>query len=724
MKPHAARRSSAPAGRVAASLVSFWRLHVQHKKQILGLAVLAACGGYASNGVAQTTSGNNRDIEELLVFGTQGARESATASRLDLTLLETPATVDIIDGDAIRARIDTNLLEAVTRSAGFTNESNPGNGNSSIAARGFNGQGSVTKLYDGTSYFTAAETITFPFDTWGVEQVEVLKGPSSVLYGEGGIGGAINIIPRRPQRERAGDVRVIMGQDSTAFVGLDYTAGLGDSAAFRVDYSNSQSDNWVRDGESESEMLSLALTWDVTDDLELSARYDMGDQKPMRYFGIPVVNGDFFEPFLESNFNVGDSDVHYEDDSVRLKADWQASDTVSLQAELYRLSTERVWKNSEYYFYDDTAQLLERYDPLMIGHDMDHTGARANLLFAPSSAVTASVGVELNDISFARPTNFGPGNPNPIDFDNDFQVVDPFNFQPGLLADLTDASYVPDNESDVTQRAVFGEAQFHATDRFAVVAALRWDDYDTFYQRVGRAPVDQQVDSLTGRVGLVFDIDADTAFYAQYGTGATHPGSSVVTASAINAQADMIESEQLEVGIKHQVTDTGLSFNLAVFDITKNNLVEDDPTSGNPNDLLLIPEQTSTGIEVGFTLAVSDSFQVYGNLAALDAETDTGETPLFVPEETMNAGVVWSVSEAVRLLADVRYVGERFDSSIPIPAYTVVDASVRFDASNNVGLTVKAENLFDALYATANYYSDTWFVGRPRTMSVAFDYRF
>jgi iron complex outermembrane receptor protein len=198
----------------------------------------------------------------------------------------------------------------------------------------------------------------------------------------------------------------------------------------------------------------------------------------------------------------------------------------------------------------------------------------------------------------------------------------------------------------------------------------------------------------------------------------------VVTASAINSQADMVESEQLEIGIKHQITGTGLSFNLALFDIVKNNLLEDDPTSGDPDDLLSIPEQTSSGIEVGFTLAVSEEFQVFGNVAALDAETDTGETPLFVPEQTFNVGIAWSMSDAVRLLADARYVGERYDSSLPIPAYTVVDASVRFDASDNVGLTLKAENVFDELYATANYYSDTWFVGKPRTLSVAFDYRF
>ena len=694
------------------------------EQKLLALAVLAACGGQISPAAAQSTVPDARGIEEVLVYGTQGGRESATGSRLALTLLETPATVDIIDGDAIRARVETNVLDAVTRSAGFTNESNPGNGNSSIAARGFDGQGSVTKLYDGTNYFTAAGTITFPFDTWGVERIEVLKGPSSVLYGEGGIGGAINVIPRRPQRERSGDVRVIMGENDTAFVGLDYTGGIGESAAYRVDYSNSQSDNWVRSGESDAEMLSLAFDWEVSDDLSLSARYDTGEQHPMKYFGIPVVNGDFFGDFLESNFNVADAEIRYQDDSLRLKADWQASDNVSLQAELYRLSTERLWKNSEYYAYDTGTRLLDRFDPLVIGHDMDHTGLRTNVVFAPrDGSIRASVGVETNDISFERPTNFGPGNPNPIDFDNDFDTVDPYAFQPRTLLSLTDALYVPDNQSDVIQYAVFAEAQFNPTDRFAVVAALRYDDYDTFYRRLGRAPIDQQVDAVTGRVGIVYDVDDDTALYAQYGTGATHPSSSVVTASAINAQADMIESEQIEVGVKHQVMGTGLQVNVAVFDIVKNNLIEDDPTSGDPDDLLFIPEQTSTGIELGFTYSFPVALQVYGNLAVLNAETNTGETPLFVPEKTLNAGLAWSIADTVRILADVRYVGERFDSAIPIPAYTVFDASARWDISDKFGLTLKADNLFDERYATSNYYSDTWILGRPRTLSLALDYR-
>jgi outer membrane receptor protein involved in Fe transport len=84
---------------------------------------------------------------------------------------------------------------------------------------------------------------------------------------------------------------------------------------------------------------------------------------------------------------------------------------------------------------------------------------------------------------------------------------------------------------------------------------------------------------------------------------------------------------------------------------------------------------------------------------------------------------VAELGDNARIVADARYVGERF-GGIPIPSYTVVDASVRFDLSDSVGLTFKAENLFDELYATSNYYEETWLVGKPRTASVVFDYRF
>ncbi len=700
---------------------------MQQKKTTLAIAILAAGGGYASNSIAQVTEPNARGIEELLVFGTQGERDSTTSSsRLDLTLLETPATVDIVDGEAIRARMDTSVLDAATRSAGFTNESNPGNGGFSVGARGFTGQGAVTKLYDGINLYNAAGTMTFPFDTWSVERVEVLKGPSSVMYGEGGIGGAINVIPRKPERDRSGEARLIGGEDGTHFVGVDYTNALGDSAAFRVDYSDKQSDNWVEpNGDSEARMLAFAVQWDVSDELVLSARLDSGEQDDMRYFGVPNANDDFVRDFVGMNFNVSDSEVHYEDDSIRFRAEWQASDNFGVQADLFQLTTDRFWKNAEAYFYDDATQVVERWDPLVLGHDMEHTGLRTSFSFSSSGeGVRTAVGFEVNDVSFERPTNFfTPANPAGITFD-EFDVVDPYNFQPGVLAGLTTAPYAPDTLSDVSQWAVFGEAQFNASDRFAIVAALRLDDYDTEIQRLGRAGIDQQVDALTGRIGFVFDLADDSALYGQYSTGATHPSSSIVTGSIANRLADMIETEQLEIGLKHQVEGTGFAWNVALFDITQNNLIYDDPTSGNPNDVIVIPEITSRGIEVGFTYTASESFQFYGNAAPVNLEAQTGARPSnYAPEQTANLGFMWGIADSVRIIADARYVGDRF-GAIPIPSYTVVDASVRFDLNDSFGFTLKADNLFDELYASSNYYDETWSVGKPRTASIGFDFSF
>jgi iron complex outermembrane receptor protein len=94
--------------------------------------------------------------EEVIVYGTTGLTDSFTGSRLELSVLETPATVDIIDGDAIRDRVDLSVNEAVTRSAGFTIDTNPGNGNSTIVARGFAGNNAVTKLYDGNQVLNPA----------------------------------------------------------------------------------------------------------------------------------------------------------------------------------------------------------------------------------------------------------------------------------------------------------------------------------------------------------------------------------------------------------------------------------------------------------------------------------------------------------------------------------------------------------------------------------------
>ncbi len=682
--------------------------------------------GEGSRGAAEAEDSVS---DEITVYGKPLNAASETGSRLELTILETPATVDILDGDAIRERLDTTVMEAVTRSAGFTNDGHPGNGGQNMAARGFRGQGTVTKMFDGSSYYNAFNTITFPFDTWGIERIEVLKGPASVLYGEGGIGGAYNVIPKRPQQEHAGEMRATIGENDTRFLGLGLTGGLADNLAYRLDYSNNQSDNWVDRGDSEAEMISASLLWQVTDDFSLTGRYDQGDQEPMRYFGIPLVNGAAPTELVTKNYDVNDGRIRYQDDSARIKADWNISERLSMQSELYRLNSDRFWKTLDYYQYDRAAATVRRESPLVIAHDIEHDGFRTNFVFdagGDDRKMKTSAGFETNDLTFARATNFGGANPNGVDWVNDFDIVDAFNFDPGVFTDITAAMHRTEIISDVAQMAVFAESQIGLTRALTLVLGLRHEDVETDYNDVSNPPTfDQSVDALTGRAGLTFDVSDNTVLYGQYTTGATHPSNSIVQTRVSNRELDFIRSEQVEVGIKQRLADERLSWGVALFDIVKNNLIEDDPTSLNPDDLIIIPEQTSQGVEFNLRYGLTDALTLTAVGTVLDAETDAGETPREVPEETFNLGLVWAPVGKLQLSADGRYVGERAHPDGPIPSYTVVDASARWRFNPDLSVALRVDNVLDELYAVSAYYwPNTWLLGKPRTVSLTLDYDF
>ncbi|MFT6114373.1 MAG: iron complex outermembrane receptor protein, partial [Oleispira sp.] len=132
--------------------------------------ITSSCAAIATDADIDMRTDSESTLEVIHVIGNKVTSTSKNGSRLDLSLKEIPATIDIISGDAIRIRNDFSLLNAVTRSAGFSGAGNPGNGGTSISARGFTGQDAVTKLYDGNRYFTLAGTLTFPFDTWAVER--------------------------------------------------------------------------------------------------------------------------------------------------------------------------------------------------------------------------------------------------------------------------------------------------------------------------------------------------------------------------------------------------------------------------------------------------------------------------------------------------------------------------------------------------------------------------
>lgn len=657
-------------------------------------------------------------LEEITILGESPlTADNDTGSRLGLTVKETPATVEVIEGDAIRERLDTSVTEAVTRSAGFSFNSHHANGGLNISARGFHGQHVVTKLFDGTSYYNAFNTITFPFDTWGVERVEVLKGPSSVMYGEGGIGGAYNVIPKRPQQERSGDLRISAGGDDTRFIGAGLTGGLTDNLAYRLDYSNNQSDNWVDRADSEAEMISASLLLQVTEDFSLTARYDRGYLEPMLYSGTPLLDGDFPPELLTVNFDVNDAVIRHKEGAARIKADWNISERLSLQSELYRLDSDRLWETVDWYIIDEdcvngrfTWCVDRGGSPVFIAHDIEHNGFRTNLVFDAGDGFGAgdggrklktSLGFEANDVTFQRPYNFGARNYEDGEQPDHFTVTDPLNFNPGLFREFSDGDGSK-LVSEVTQFAVFAEGQLGITDPLTLVLGLRHEQVETIVVETNyntgdvSTPLEQDVDALTGRAGLVFDLSDTTVLYAQYTTGATHPSAGgIVRLNSSLLEEGLSKSEQFEVGIKQGLLDNRLHWTLSLFDIVINDLWISTPEPGNPWKSEIVPEKTSQGVEVSLAFALTNALKLTANGTHVDVGR-TGKT-VEAPEETYNLGFAWAPLDRLQLLADARYVGERFHPVSPIPAYTVVDTSARWHFNQDLSMVLRIDNVLDEL---------------------------
>ena len=143
--------------------------------------------------------------------------------------------------------------------------------------------------------------------------------------------------------------------------------------------------------------------------------------------------------------------------------------------------------------------------------------------------------------------------------------------------DVVDAFSVARTEtiSDAAQVAIFAEGQIGLTESLTLVLGLRHEDVVTDFNDISNPPpFDQDVDALTGRAGLVFDLSDTTVLYAQYATGATHPSGSIVRVVKRNREWGFTETELIEVGIKQGLLDDRLHWTVALFDIVKNDLIE------------------------------------------------------------------------------------------------------------------------------------------------------
>jgi iron complex outermembrane receptor protein len=697
--------------------------------------------------------------EDILVIGRADvlAIPTSTGSRLALTPLETPASIAVVDGNEIRARGDLTVVDAVTRAPGITSVADPGNGYTALSARGFTGQGSVLQLVDGIRLFPVAGTITFPTDPWNVDRIEVLSGPASVLYGQGALGGAINIITQKPNADRTtSDGEASYGSQNTAHFAVGIGGPIDPKWSYRVDASYRRSDGYVDRADSTSSALAVALRFAPTDTLSFTVRDDYGYQEPSKYFGTPLINSRLDTSIRKRNYNVGDADVHFSDNRTTLTMDWQVTPNLSFTNAAYWLTSKRLFKDLESYCWvaangfcpngyngdPQTPGRIFRTDNLGIIHDQtqygDQGGIKLSMPFGNGVSNDLVVGFDVNSIKLIYSHDFDSATQN----DN----VDPRTFNPGLFLDTQ--GIAPRYRTQTTEYSIYAEDRLKLSEQLSLVGGIRaeWDRVTrrNFVYGAGGSVTEtnafpgeatsKQLNNVTYRVGAVYRPTPTISLYGQYATG-VDPLGTLTTFTTNSSQFFFTNAtgNQIEIGAKASFLKGHGSATFAAYKIVKKNLVaQRTPTS----PVEQIGQRSAKGIEASLSLDLMAGFGLDANGTVLQARYDnfvsggavfTGKTPPNIPEMTANVWLRWSGFDRIQARAGLRYVGHRFSdnsNAFRVPGYTVVDADFSYAISKKIALDMHLSNLFDKNFAVTAYNDEQYILGRPRSIDVAIRARF
>jgi len=559
--------------------------------------------------------------ESLTVVGAPGAPQldttAATASRLGLTAGETPATVEVITFAQAQSRGLRTTVEAIGSVPAVTAASLPSSPGIT-AIRGFTG-GAISLLFDGTR-ITTATMFTRNYDSWSFDRIEVLKGPASVLYGEGAIAGAINFVPKRSDfTTRRGEALLSYGSMNTPRLAAGVTGPINDRAAYRADVAWGQTDGFVDDAGSGTFAANGAI------DVRLNSRTTLGlavdhfrDDYTTGYWGTPLVpravardptgavtdSRDFVldGAMRDVNYNVADAVVDAYSTWGRVRLDAALSASWRIQNDAYVYDALRTYKNSEVHTFVPATSQISR-STVFIAHDHRFHGNR----FAVASDARPggrrnrfSAGFEVNYNDFLSPRRFGATT-----------TVDLFSPGRGVLPVGDNAINFPgagnrtDFETSIGVASLFVEDALSAAPRLTLVGGARVER--VAIERVindlntgARTTFDRTFEPVSGRLGAVVDLAPQTQLFTQF-TTAVAPVATVLLISQVNSKFELTKGQSFEGGVKSTLAGGKINVTGSAFWIEQDDILTRDPD--NFNVTIQGGSQATTGFE--FTLSAN-----------------------------------------------------------------------------------------------------------------------
>jgi iron complex outermembrane receptor protein len=691
-----------------------------------------------------------RTLDAVHVNAYRTTSHASSATKTDTAVAETAQSVSVIAREELDARGVQNLNEAMRYVAGVTLESSGiDNRVDDFRIRGFDaGSWSNNVTIDGMRAPQGSQWNRTMVDSWNLERVEVLKGPSAVMYGQVAPGGMVNQVSKTPTPDPQQVLRLGIdgnGQYNTAF---DVGAGTGDNRhLLRLVGLYRDGQTQIDRTEQKHGFLAPSYTFQIAERTRLTllglyqkddggSTYQFlpmdgtlvatpyGHMKNTTFIGEPGWNtydrtlwtaGYLFEHSFNGNWTLSQSARHTDVQSLFRTVVTNGG----LNADGRTQKRRATWGEGDSKGDTVDTRITGKFSTgaaehtLLIGVDWqkaDWTGARGAM-------------VNPRDIDIFNPvyTNYLP-------------VTTSISYSGGINRQT--GVYVQDQVALDKWRLTFGG-------RYDWTRDDTWTrSYTVATNRYGaRIPTRGEEEAFSGNLGVLYVADNGLTPYLSYAESFQPSGSNTNMSYTLSA-FDPVTGKQWEAGIKYQPASFDGLLTFSAYDLRQQNILTNDPdlthntcgTAGNSQCQVQDGEGRVRGVELEGRITPLEGFSVIGAASWMDSEVTKsnngyiGKQLAMVPDWTAALWADYTFQagglEGLSLAAGVRYNGESHGDSANlylIPGYTLWDAAIRYDVGKHgaVGtqFALNVSNLADKRFVSTCGGVSSCYYGTGRTVT-------
>ncbi|MEQ9861279.1 TonB-dependent siderophore receptor [Pectobacterium cacticida] len=649
-----------------------------------------------------------------------------TALKLDVPISETPRAVSVVTEKQIEERGAQKIDQALRYSSGvLATTYGPDNKAEWVTIRGFSDQ---SRFQNGLATLNEDGFYGQQIEPFGVERIEVLKGPASVLYGQNPPGGLVNVITKRPTRLPQGKVELEYGSNDYRHLAVDSAGPLNDdgSVLYRVVALARDTSGEMDFSKSKRFYLAPSVTF-LGENTELTVLASYMDTRSDTTNGFKLPYGTLHNtPFGKVGYttSLGEPDINRHNTrqlNLGYEFTHHLNDTWTFQQNLNYTYLNLDLRN---------VYAMAMVDERHASRGLTYRDGFAQNWATDNRLVGEWLGEKI-DNTLLLGVDYRRANTQSRDA-NLSAFGDPIDiFNPVYGHYTSPDSQLFQHRSGRHQTGYYVQNQIKYDERLIFLLGGRYDVAKSRDRNLSSGEDTRTDDTkFTKAAGLMYLFDNGVSPYISYSE------SFLPVAGRDGYQRPYVpeEGQQAEIGVKYTPEGFNGYASAALFNLEQKNVKTTDPN--NPGLTVQAGEARSRGLELEFSGEVYTGLTLTANYTYNEVKTtksgsvgEVGKRLVGLPEHIISGWANYAFNgklEGLSIGSGVRYVGSSYgdianSSDMKVPAYTLWDAMIAYDFSKDWRLQINATNLANHEYVSAcNYWC---YYGEGRNVSANISYR-